>query len=298
MRELVDSSSLLREPDTLRHRFSEDGYVFLRGLMDVAALEEVHRRVNKILARHGWVDDTNGTGRVIGRPDGRDDYNRAYRDIQALEAMHRAAHQPELVTAAEAVLGDPAFCHPGKFVRLGFPQPFRLIEPNQEYLIAQSSVRMITSWIPLAPCPPEAGGIAVLSGSHREGLRKPDLPMTPPFFFHVEDDDPRWTSASFEAGDVLMFHSLTVNASMPQQSGEASLALELRHQSVSRPLRSALALPHMFPILPNWSVLTEGWSSRQWVELPLGVEVRTVPRESDFERIEFQLMLEEARERP
>lgn len=296
MRELIDSAALLGDPEALRRRFAEDGYVFLRGLLDPEILSDVRRRIAAILARHGWVDDTDGTTRVIGRPEDRADFLLAYREIQALEQMHSAAHEAALTAVARALQGEDVFCHPGKFVRVGFPQPFRQIEPNQEYLIAQSTPRMITSWIPLAPCPPGSGGLALLPGSHLEGLRRPDLPVTPEFFFHVADDDPRWTSTSYETGDVLIFHSLTVNASMPQQSGQACLAMELRHQPVSRPLRSGLALPHMFPKLPNWNVLTEGWSSRSWVELPLGVQVRTVPRETDFDRIEFQLMLETARE--
>jgi ectoine hydroxylase-related dioxygenase (phytanoyl-CoA dioxygenase family) len=68
------------------------------------------------------------------------------------------------------------------------------------------------AWLPLVPCPPELGGLALAPGTHRAGL----LPHEGE---HGEAGirtslGARWATGELEPGDVVLFHGLTVHCAL------------------------------------------------------------------------------------
>jgi hypothetical protein len=56
MDELADSRPLRRDPDALRRRLADDGYLFFRGLLPAAEISAAAAAVLAELCRGGWVD--------------------------------------------------------------------------------------------------------------------------------------------------------------------------------------------------------------------------------------------------
>lgn len=295
MIELVDSSPDIGDPELLRRRFAEEGYLFFRQVLDPSAVTAAGCAVRTALVDHGWLTDTEPAPRVVRRPCDWDDFLDTYRTIQSAESVHRVASLPPAPELAATLVGEHVFAHPGKVVRAGFPQPLRETEPHQDYLIQQGSPRTVTCWVPLADCPPELGGLQVMPGSHLGGLREP-VEQLGRFYFEMAMDDPRWASTAYQVGDLLMFHALTIHSSLVNTTERIRLSMDFRFQPISVPIRSGLVMPHMYPKLPAWSELTEGWSTTKWVDVPLEAEVEFTGRQTEFQHIRLQLAVAQTRE--
>ena len=57
MDELADSASLVHDPDGLRRRLADDGYLFFRGLLPASEVRAVGQTVLARLRSGGWVDE-------------------------------------------------------------------------------------------------------------------------------------------------------------------------------------------------------------------------------------------------
>jgi hypothetical protein len=77
----------------------------------------------------------------------------------------------------------------------------------------------------------------------------------------VEGDEPGWVTADYRAGDVLLFHSLTVHAGKQNHADALRLSADFRYQSVHEPVVPASLGPHYHPRIPGWDELTDGWSA-------------------------------------
>src|SRR5580658_2225388 len=57
MDELADSASLVNDPDGLRRRLADDGYLFFRGLLPAAEIRTAGLTVLDRLRSGGWADE-------------------------------------------------------------------------------------------------------------------------------------------------------------------------------------------------------------------------------------------------
>lgn len=293
---LVDSTPLRGDVTRLRARFAEQGYLFFRAMLDRDLLSRAAASVRRTLTEFGWIGETADGPVILRSPAGWDDFLATYEALQSTECVHQVAYDPTLTRLVADLVGEPTFVQPGKVMRAAFPRPVRETEPHQDYLIQQGSIRAVTCWVPLADCPTERGGLAVMPGSHLGGLREPATELGR-YYFEVAADDPAWAGADFVAGDVLLFHPLTVHASGVNVTDTVRMSLDFRVQPASVPIRSGLVMPHMHPRIPAWEALTRGWSSTEWVEVPLATPVEFVGRQDDFRAIQLQVLVEQARER-
>ena len=55
--ELADSAALVSDPDGLRRRLAQDGYLFFRGLLPAGEVQAAGRAVLARLQAGGWADD-------------------------------------------------------------------------------------------------------------------------------------------------------------------------------------------------------------------------------------------------
>lgn len=282
MRDFVDSTPLLGDGEALRARLEEQSHLFFPGLLPSEDVMEVRRAVTDTLARLGWFVE--GTDPMDARPGPKatgegpaptPTFHEAYAAIQSLQAFHELAHAGPLVALSRALFDDEVLVHPRKICRITPGEDGRYVTPpHQDYPLIQGTVDVLTAWLPLGDCPDELGGLRVLAGSHRRGLA-PIAPANATGGVTVEaaDDDPRWTSADFVAGDVLVFHSLTVHAAKPNRSGSLRLSADYRYQPLSDPVVEGSLLPHYYPQIPAYPELTAGWSDDWSVRTPDGVTI-------------------------
>ena len=87
-----------------------------------------------------------------------------------------------------------------------------------------------TAWIPLAECPRELGGLAVMRGSHRRG----PLPHAGDHCTRVPEGQP-WACADYEPGDVLLVHCHTLHRALPNRdpAGRLRLSADFRFRPAS-----------------------------------------------------------------
>ncbi len=93
----------------------------------------------------------------------------------ALEALHRLAYQEALVGLARLITDEEHIVvHPRKVIRFGHPHaldPSSTTQTHQDFTYVQGGADGLTCWVPLVDIPRARGGLAVLVGSARQGVR-------------------------------------------------------------------------------------------------------------------------------
>lgn len=262
----------------------EDGYLYLPGLLPAAEVLAVREQVAAVAARHGLLragtptrDAVVEQSAFLHESDPTPEYRDCYNDLLRLRAMHALAVHPALIGALETVLGEPVLAHPRNIVRMVVPgRPSITTAPHQDHRPIKGTPEVWTAWIPLGDCPERLGGLAVLPGSHRNGLYAvPDGTI----YFDTADvravGDGEWRWNPMRCGDVLLFHSLTVHQARDNRSRDRiRLSCDFRYQGRSQPVHEHSLLPHMRWI--GWDEIYAGWAEDDplryyWRAYPLDV---------------------------
>jgi ectoine hydroxylase-related dioxygenase (phytanoyl-CoA dioxygenase family) len=115
--------------------------------------------------------------------------------------------------------------------------------------------------------------LRILEGSHRFGYQHHEdenlhVPEIPDGAAAGED----WVGGHINAGDVLLFHSLTVHAAAPNISDRLRISLDCRFQDYSRTIKPA-NLAFAGESGKSWEKTYAGWRSESlkyyWKVLPL-----------------------------
>jgi len=290
VKELLDSSGL--ETSALRARLAEEGYLFFRGLLPVAVIDDVRSRIARILFDSHWLAPGCAAEELIASEraveEGSAGFFGAYTAIQSTQAFHELAVRAELLDLAMRLLGEEAFAHPAHICRIAPPSPGASPTPiHQDYRFIQGSIDTLTTWIPLSAAPPEIGGLRVFAGSPRLGVlpvRASDGPGM--LRAEADEDHPEWRTTSYQPGDVLLFSSLTVHGAMPNRTRQLRLSADFRYQARTAPMARDLlgtGKPHYHPDVPDFPTLTRGWTSTASIEIPTGVNFvdRFDPRQDE-----------------
>lgn len=281
MQELTDSKAVVDDASELRSRLAEDGYLYFRELIPAGRVAGVRASITSVLRDCLWLVEGSEPDELLASEcavgEGAQGFHGTYTAIQMLQEFHEFAVQPTLLDLAAGVLGEPVFSHAMHICRISPPVDQAVsTPPHQDYRLIQGNADTLTTWIPLADSPPEVGGLRVLHGSHRDGVLPVEHTDAPGnVTATLDDDDPRWRTTSFTAGDVLLFTALTAHGAMPNVSKRFRLSADFRYQAVSTPIanRAAVYKPHYYPKVPDWPTLTRGWTSTRSVEVPAGLEV-------------------------
>ena len=267
---MTPATLVARAVASRRAAFEGDGCVLLRSVIDPAAVSAVRGEVTGILARHGWAEPEAGLP-VSARgpapiregwnplaPTGAD--RRAYREICALESLHRLGDHPALAAVAAELLGEPeVFRHPRPVARVVAPvagsgRP--PTPPHQDHVNMQGSRRAVVAWVALTECPRRTGPLEVALGSHRAGPRPHSLvPGSGVLACPVGPDD-RWWSEDLGPGDVIVFDALSVHRALPNRSDAFRLSVDFRYQRRRDPV-CALTLGAYGDL--GWDEIYAGW---------------------------------------
>lgn len=278
--ELRDSNDLLSRPEAMRKRMRDDGYLLFRGLIPRAEVLAVRAAVLGPCEKSGWIK----AGTVLDEAvtshapvaEGTKEWEPAYEAIQKLESFHRLPHHPAMESLMKDLFEEPVFCLPNKICRIAFPNDNAKATPaHQDFLYIQGSTETITAWMPLGDVPAALGGLMVQPGSHKSGFYLPF--KHPGVGGNAVAYDPTlpWAGTDYRAGDVLLFHSLTVHAARPSQSRDRiRFSMDFRYVGLSHSVSEENLAPHWHwlggPF--NWDNLDKGWDAglrRYWEKVPL-----------------------------
>lgn len=274
--DFVDSTELLEDPEALRARADEHGYLFFRGLLPEPDVLEVRRRILGVVSDHGWVAE--GTELMDGIADqaafnavpaeargycGGGVPREAYRDVQHLREFHQLAHHPQLLGMYESLFGTAVLPHPRNIARIVIPADDTVATPpHQDFIHIQGTKNVWTAWFPLGDCPIELGGLSVLVGSNHDGLMpyKAVAGAGGLEAYLCEMDYP-WAVGSFQLGDVLTFSSQTVHRALPHRAGDRiRLSCDFRYQPAAEDIHESSLGVHCGA--DTWESIYSGWDDR------------------------------------
>jgi ectoine hydroxylase-related dioxygenase (phytanoyl-CoA dioxygenase family) len=261
----------------LQDEISSRGYLLVRGVLPHDALSPMLSEITQMLNAAGWLlPDHDPLERIAdnsaacGDPD--PSFKRTYQQIFNLESFHALAHHPALKQVMRKLVGEQLLIHPKPIGRLIFPNCDRLVvHAHQDYRFMNGDPECFTAWIPLHDCPIDLGPLRVLEGSHRFGFQNHDQTNIPaiPEGAALGDD---WVGGQINAGDVLIFHSLTVHAASPNLSNQLRISMDCRFQDYERVFNPA-NLTFAGESGKSWETTYAHWRSNDlkyyWKTMPL-----------------------------
>jgi hypothetical protein len=261
--ELRDSSALADDAPALRAQIAADGYLFLRGYLDLEVVRAARQEIFGKLARLGALDSAAPLLEAIAAPRAeRRDYSQAgwndqaafTKDLRTGEAIRNLCHGGRIITFFERFLGGevrPLDHIWVRTVRLGGASGCHY---DRVYM-GRGTPNLYTGWIPIGDVPLSDGALLVLENSHRleelkgtYGAIDVDRDRDKnPYGGGWLSTNPvevqerfggRWLTADFKAGDLLVFTLVTLHCSLDNQSpvNRIRLSSDSRYQLASEPI--------------------------------------------------------------
>ena len=246
------------DPETLRDRMAEDGYLFLRSYLNRDEVLAARRHILEQLAADGQLDPSAAV--MNGVP----------------KAGTKLFFQPELAQKNNPPLQHLLYSPQGNLMEFyrsflgGEVRHFdftwlRCISPGlgtpshcDIVYMGRGTRKLFTAWVPLGDIDFQLGGLMILEGSHKNvqlqqtyGQRdvdsyctnKPDDPArTATGLNGWLSEDPnkirrslggRWLTSEYQMGDVVIFSMNTVHGGMDNRSNQLRLSSDSRYQLAS-----------------------------------------------------------------
>lgn len=166
--EIASSADFLDEPDELRRRLDEDGYLYIPGFLDSALILDARAAITERLAAEGSLDPAFPAIDAVGHPDKKFSFRGDLAKNNS--ALLRVVYGPELLGFFEKLFGEP--------VRHFDYTWFRAVTQGQGttphcdlVYMGRGTHQLLTCWIPYGDVPLEMGGVMLLEGSHRKSDR-------------------------------------------------------------------------------------------------------------------------------
>jgi hypothetical protein len=278
-------------PQSLRDDIGSRGYALVRGVLPRDALAAALSEITRILSVAGWLlSGHSPIGRIAnmsaacGDPD--PSFKQTYQQVFNLESFHSLPHHPALRRVMNMLVGERLLVHPKPIGRLIFPHCERLtVHAHQDYRFMGGDPECFTVWIPLHDCPTNVGPLRILEGSHHFGYQRHEdanlhVPEIPDGTAMGDD----WVGGEINAGDVLIFHSLTVHAASPNFSKQLRISVDCRFQDYWRIFNPANVV-FAGESGKSWENTYTGWRSDDlkyyWRRLPLEFK----PSKSEIEQL-------------
>ena len=126
-KELRVSNDAMNDPEELRARMSEAGYLFFKKLQDPDKLLALRREMLTTMQEGGWLvagtDPMDGIADISTQcTEGDPEYTDVYHEVYKLEAFHRSGHWDEVVDMVEKIIGREVLPHPQQIARLWYPK--------------------------------------------------------------------------------------------------------------------------------------------------------------------------------
>lgn len=272
-RAFEDATPLLATPEELRREAARKGYLFFKHFFTREEIMELRTQILNVLQDENLLDpakpflDGFGNQPLIDTMtmeelnwNGIGTTQQVYHKVQKLQDFHAFAHHPKLLGLFDTLFGERTFPHPRNIARIMLPSDkLNVTPPHQDFLHIQGSSNTWTCWAPMGDVPVSLGSLSILEGSNDGGLLQvTSNPGAGGLETILCGLGYEWAEGDYEAGDIVIFHSMTVHKGLPnRQPGRIRLSLDLRFQPVSQPIENASLLPHG-PF--EWDELYEGWT--------------------------------------
>lgn len=267
MEEFVDSAGLVEDGAALASRLRRDGYLCIKGLLPRADVLRVREKFLEAAAAAGWLEAGTGVDEAIADPtracvDPEAPFVAVLRRFYRNEDGHALKLHANVIGLFERLFGEPVLAHPLLIPRCIFPQRPEFTTPShQDFPHIQGTTETMSLWLPLGDCPSEMGGLAIARGSHKDGVRDFTVSNGAGAMEVIDPLEGSWVAGPLEAGDVLIFHSLTVHKGLPNLTDRLRLSLDNRYQRASEPICERCLQPYAG--CGTWDEIYAGWQSKE-----------------------------------
>jgi len=186
------SNDLLDQPELLRARLEEDGYLYIQQYFDPQLILAARRSIFSRLAAEGHLDTSHDLMEGVVHPEMLDafkldtaptfkgtdgkkqnpDKAAAFRPELAASSpeIQRVVFGPEMHQFYETVFGEPVRHFDYIWCRLMGPGHGTPVHCDKVYM-GRGSQDLLTCWIPYVEIPLEVGGLMILEQSHKQAER-------------------------------------------------------------------------------------------------------------------------------
>jgi ectoine hydroxylase-related dioxygenase (phytanoyl-CoA dioxygenase family) len=243
-----DSSSHLGDAARLSEILREDGYLFLRRLVDPGRIKAVKQDILRILREHHIVEDDGAADPMwSGGPHPTEsEYMSFYDKIVRLDSFTGLAESPAIVALMEGIVGGAVQVWKQRLIRVMYPDPDAPApvglgaHQDGNFRFGYQSRSFNACWLPLMKIDGRIGGLAVAPGSHRRGeldhgggsVASSAKGVKEKKVFGLDAESLNWVTSDFHPGDAVIFTSLTVHRGLLNRSDRIRLSCDFRYQLV------------------------------------------------------------------
>tara|TARA_Y100001949_G_scaffold52026_1_gene43816 strand:+ start:212 stop:1228 length:1017 start_codon:yes stop_codon:yes gene_type:complete len=265
----TDSSEAFHDGDydEIKKRAKLDGYLYIKGILDVKRNMSLRDDVLRICAEQNLllkddilrddVDVNSGSGPTV-----------FWDNFVKLQSFNEYLHkEPLLLKLFSHMYGEEFVLLPRVLFRF-FKNNGEFSKLHQDFWYSGIAQNMWTAWVPMGDTPMDKGVIVTAKDSH---LNLGFIPNEDRFYdqseqitFKLNKDDYKWLTNDFESGDVFLFHNLTTHFSTTNTTNHVRLSADFRFIPLSDPLADYFFIPHMTE--QTWDEIYEDWDSTdyQW----------------------------------
>jgi ectoine hydroxylase-related dioxygenase (phytanoyl-CoA dioxygenase family) len=268
---LRTSADIAGDGPALRARMAEDGYLYMRGLLDRDLIQEVRHVLLERLSAQGWLHPDHPRDEAVVA-ENRNSYFMA--DLAKNNApLFSALYDGPMIAFFECLLGGEVRHFDYTWMRVVTPGNSTAPHCDIVYM-GRGTPRLFTAWTPLGDIDLSLGGLMVLENSHRRGemlgnylerdvdsfcangpnaekiaegkmnweswedpTKEWDGAITQDAVRLREQIGGRWlTSPDYRMGDVLVFAMNTVHASLDNHTDRIRLSSDTRYQRADEPV--------------------------------------------------------------
>jgi hypothetical protein len=257
---LRDSSDLLSQPDELHLRMIEDGYLYLKALLNSQEVWQARQEIADCLAAEGSLEPGSPILDCIAKTGLRMSFRPDLADMSP--TLKKLLYSGRMIEFFEVFLGGNVRHFDYTWLRA--VAPGRGTYPHCDIVyMGRGTDKLYTAWTPLGDVSWSSGGLMILENSHRldniknsYGQKDVDSYCANRKTAHLYADNQkwwdgalsknpvslrskyggRWLSTEFQAGDILIFSMFTIHGSLDNHSPSIRLSSDSRYQLASEPV--------------------------------------------------------------
>ena len=250
----------------LRSKFSEDGYLFIKGAIDRSLCNSLLKKMITRMKGELEMPEGSWSPLLVGDPFVETDktWDRIYPKLQSLEAFHQFFHTSNVLKLMRRILNADPFVYPMKMARIATPRKSGFeTPPHQDAYSHHAGPTMAGIWVALHDVDETMGRLAILDRSHLKGVREVvHSPGVGGVQCKIFNDEKLWHVSNVECGDIILFSSQTVHRAEPNTSEHrVRVSVDTRFCDYGSPVFSTNLEPHHGWRIEhlNWEYIYKNW---------------------------------------